>query len=49
MIFFVNIGLKLAAKIESVTKKFNTYFCNYNPIILKRELTDEEFKNAFFH
>ena len=46
--FFVNIGPKLAAKIEPATQNFNTYLHDYNQILLESELTDKEFENAFF-
>ena len=35
-------------KLNRQLKILILYLCNYNPIILESELTDEEFQNAFF-
>ena len=47
--FFVNTGTNLAARIPHGTTNFESNFLNITTIFRENCLTEEEFKNAFFH
>ena len=48
-VFFVNTGTNLAAKMPHGTTSFESYLPNMSTIFRENCLTEEEFKNAFFH